>query len=211
MNDKVLQRPYQPGIRDQIANGWDAYLAITREVQRKLDVQLQHDKLNWRARNSCPCCQYEVCDNHFYSISTDLFKLMGEPQLKYRKISIMDGNASLRRVDRRESASKKVFESDYFLSVAEVNEIENLGASRQVGFGLPCLYLPLLTPNTKADGFDQSVQDASTEHCVRNWRAALPDNLKSMFSKFEETGIFVAVCRHGFILTCVDMIRSGEL
>ena len=136
---------------------------------------------------------------------------MGEPQLKYRKISIIDGNSSLQRVDRHASASKDSFESDYFLSANEVNGIENLGASHQVHSGLAHLHLHLLTPNTKADGFDQSVQDASTEHCVRNWRAALPDNLKSMFSKFDETGIFVAVCRHGFILTCVDMIRSGEL
>ena len=73
------------------------------------------------------------------------------------------------------------------------------------------LCLPLLTPNAEGDGFDEAVKDGSVEQCVRNWRAALPDNLKSMFSKFDETSIFVAVCRHGFILTCVDMIRSGEL
>jgi hypothetical protein len=29
--------------------------------------------------------------------------------------------------------------------------------------------------------------------------------------KFDETGIFVAVCHHGLILTCVDMVQSGEL
>jgi len=69
----------------------------------------------------------------------------------------------------------------------------------------------MLTPNTEGEGFDEAVKDTDAEQCVRNWRAALPDNLKSMFSKFDETGIFVAVCRHGFILTCVDMIRSGEL
>jgi hypothetical protein len=28
---------------------------------------------------------------------------------------------------------------------------------------------------------------------------------------FEETGIFIALCRHGFTLLIVDMIRSGEL
>ena len=61
------------------------------------------------------------------------------------------------------------------------------------------------------DGFGEAAADGHVDQCVRNWRAALPDNLKSMFSKFDETGIFVAVCRHGFILTCVDMIRSGEL
>ena len=62
---------------------------------------------------------------------------MGEPQLKYRKISIIDGNTSLRRVDRHESASKKAFQSEYFLSVDEVNEIEMPGASRQVCLAWP--------------------------------------------------------------------------
>ena len=69
----------------------------------------------------------------------------------------------------------------------------------------------LLTPNVEDNPFHEAVEDGDVGQCVRNWRAALPDNLKSMFSKFDETGIFVAVCRHGFILTCVDMVRSGEL
>lgn len=136
MTDKALQRPYRPGIRDQIARGWDAYLSITQEVQRQLDVALEHDKPNWRALNSCPCCQYEVCHICPYCISTDSFKLVDEPQLKYRKISIIDGNTSLRRVDRHKSASKRTFHSNYFLPVDEVNGIEMASASRQVCFGL---------------------------------------------------------------------------
>lgn len=136
MNDKALQRPYQPGIRDQIASGWDIYLSIMREVQQRIDVVLGHDTPNWRVLNSCPCCQYEVCRMHSYGISTDLFKLVGEPQLKYRKISIMDGNTSLRRVDRRQSASKQMFQSDYFLPVDQVNKFDMRGAYRQVCFGL---------------------------------------------------------------------------
>ena len=60
VNDKASQRPYWPGIRDQIASGWDAYLSITRKVQQQLDAVLKHDGPNWRALNSCPCCQYEV-------------------------------------------------------------------------------------------------------------------------------------------------------
>jgi len=136
MNDKALQRPYQRGLRNQIANGWDAYLSITHEVQRKLDEVLAHDTPNWRALNSCPCCQYEVHHLHSYSTFTDSFKLVDEPQLKYRKISILDGNTSLRRVDRQESASKQTFQSDYFLPVNEVNEFAKQGASRKVCFGL---------------------------------------------------------------------------
>ena len=136
MNDKALQRPYQPGIRCQVASGWDIYLSITQEVQRRLDVALGHDTPNWRAFNSCPCCQYEVCHMHMhsYSISIDLLKLMGEPQLKYRKIFIMDGNTSLRRVNRHQSASKQMFQSEYFLPVDEVDRFEMRGASHQVCF-----------------------------------------------------------------------------
>jgi hypothetical protein len=32
-----------------------------------------------------------------------------------------------------------------------------------------------------------------------------------MWGIFEETGIFIALCRHGFAMLIVDMIRSGEL
>ena len=134
MNDKALQRPYQPGIRYQVASGWDIYLSITQEVQRQLDIALGHDTPNWRALNSCPCCQYEVCHMHSYSIYTDFIKLMDEPQLKYRKIFIMDGNTSLRRVDRHQSASKQMFQSEYFLPVDEVNRFEMRGAPHQVCF-----------------------------------------------------------------------------
>ena len=206
-----MQRPYQRGIRDQIASAWDAYLSITREVQQKLDEAQGHNTPNWRALNSCPCCQYEVHHNHSYSISTDLFQLVDEPKLKYRKISIIDGNTSLRRVNRHESTSKKKFQSDYFLPVDKVNEVEMPGASRQVCFWCGSSVEPLLTPDVEDNPLHEVVEDGDVGQCVRNWRAALPDNLKSMFSIFDETGIFVAVCRHGFILTCVDMVRSGEL
>jgi len=95
MNDEALQRPYQLGFRRQIASGWDIYLSITQEVQQQLDVVLGHNMPNWRALNSCPCCQYKVCHIHSYSMTTDLFKLMDEPHLKYHQISIIDGNTSL--------------------------------------------------------------------------------------------------------------------
>jgi hypothetical protein len=78
---------------------------------------------------------------HSYSISTDLFKLTGEPRLKYCKILILDGNTSLRRVDRHQSASQQMFQSEYFLPVDEVNKFEMQGASHQVCFGLAPLHL----------------------------------------------------------------------
>jgi hypothetical protein len=32
-----------------------------------------------------------------------------------------------------------------------------------------------------------------------------------MHSVFDETGIFLALCRHGFVLLIVDMVQSGEM
>jgi hypothetical protein len=32
-----------------------------------------------------------------------------------------------------------------------------------------------------------------------------------MWGIFNETGIFLALCRHGFVLVVADMIQSGEL
>lgn len=75
----------------------------------------------------------------------------------------------------------------------------------------PISILTSAETHVEGDGFDETGKDGDEDNCVRNWRAARPDNLKSMFSRFDETGIFVAVCRHGFILTCTDMVRSGEL
>jgi hypothetical protein len=48
-------------------------------------------------------------------------------------------------------------------------------------------------------------------NCTKNWTAAKPDNEKMMWEKYDETGIFAAVCRHGQVLVMCDMIRSGEL
>lgn len=32
-----------------------------------------------------------------------------------------------------------------------------------------------------------------------------------MWGIFDETGIFLALCQHGFVLVVADMVRSGEL
>jgi hypothetical protein len=37
------------------------------------------------------------------------------------------------------------------------------------------------------------------------------DITRKMWAIFDETGIFLALCRHGFALVIADMVRSGEL
>ena len=37
------------------------------------------------------------------------------------------------------------------------------------------------------------------------------DVTKRMWAIFDETGVFLALCRHGFSLVIADMVQSGEL
>lgn len=47
--------------------------------------------------------------------------------------------------------------------------------------------------------------------CVERWKANADDSKKGMFDCFEESGVFIAACRHGFVLAMADMVCSGEL
>ena len=68
------------------------------------------------------------------------------------------------------------------------------------------------TDGAAANDVTGSARQKAIEACVRNWKAAASDaQKKSMWEIFDETGIFAAACRHGFILIVVDMVRSGEL
>lgn len=48
-------------------------------------------------------------------------------------------------------------------------------------------------------------------NCAERWTNAGPDQQKRMFTLFDETGIFIATCRHRTVLYACDMIKSGEL
>jgi hypothetical protein len=56
-----------------------------------------------------------------------------------------------------------------------------------------------------------SASASASFHCVDRWRNAGPEQCKRMFSIFDESGIFIAACRHRIILLACDMVQSGEL
>jgi Kyakuja-Dileera-Zisupton transposase len=64
-----------------------------------------------------------------------------------------------------------------------------------------------------ADSEQAGVADGDTEGttCTDCWQATMSDVLKHMWAIYRESGIFLAVCHHGFIWLILDMIRSGEL
>ncbi|EJD47348.1 hypothetical protein AURDEDRAFT_62365, partial [Auricularia subglabra TFB-10046 SS5] len=47
--------------------------------------------------------------------------------------------------------------------------------------------------------------------CAKRWKASKAEHQKIALDIFEQTGIYIIVCRHGFVLWYVEMRRSGEL
>jgi hypothetical protein len=158
-------------------------------------MAIGHDIPNWRALNACAPCSYE---------------LNGEPPLKFTRMYVMDGGNSAKRMmgigDRQCGDTRVYTESDYKLPRTFVdcftNEVLQSHSAHQ---------------HDRPD--DDVISDAEedvprahiAEDCSKNWKAAADDDKKRMWAIFDETGIFVAACRHGFILWYADMIKSGEL
>ena len=123
----------------------------------------------------------------------------------------MDGNNSLKRIRQVGShaiANHRVFESDYFLTHEYVNkfadEVKRKAPAEDTD---DTPETPLPDEGNPTDGAQAGV----TVACADNWKASQANELRRMWSIYEETGIFAAACRHGMILWLADMVRSGEL
>ena len=54
------------------------------------------------------------------------------------------------------------------------------------------------------------MQDPDYNPCAARWRNMNEELTSQMWGIFDEMGVFMAFCRHGFVLVIVDMVRSGE-
>ncbi|RDB19588.1 hypothetical protein Hypma_013286 [Hypsizygus marmoreus] len=186
--------PYFPYLSTQFSAAYDAYLEICRRVDHQINAALGYDAPNSRLLRSCPACFY---------------KLEGEPELEFSSFVSIDGNNSLKRlgttvrglserIDTRNSLS------DRWLTPEEVDRFKDEVKSR-----------PSPKQADEADDSDDWVdidgELTGSMKCVDRWRNAGPEERKKMFALFDESGIFIASCRHRVVLLVCDMIRSGEL
>ncbi|KAG6835638.1 hypothetical protein H0H93_016291 [Arthromyces matolae] len=156
--------------------------------------------------------------------------LEGEPDLVFRRMLVMDGNNSLKRIKgigNRQVADPRQFESsDYFLSADYVDQFANEVKARPTPIPATAT-TPSTTmtmevepqatgsngpePNDKDNEGDPTDGVIDMSGCTDNWKAAASDEKKKMWAIFDEAGIFACACRHGFVLWLIDMVRSGEL
>ncbi|RDX41460.1 hypothetical protein OH76DRAFT_1459149 [Lentinus brumalis] len=203
----VYYIPYRRFYRKAIADAFDIYLVILRDVKVQIMKALGRDSPEWRAKNGCPACAY---------------KLLGEEPSSIDRMVVMDGNNSLKRVlasGGRATADLRVFEDDYFLPRDFVDSFANEVKSRHLPRKPDLADNPHdEEPGQQSD--DDEVPDGDEGDptdgaeilgsCASNWKAAAADEKKRMWSIYDESGIFASACRHGLILWIADMVRSGE-
>lgn len=108
-----------------------------------------------------------------------------------------DGNDSLKRCVNAGAADLRVYESDYFIPQQQVNKFQDEVANSRGN-------------KRQEEAYNPGATEAS--ECEKRWKNASADTRPGGKPKaiFSETGVFVATCRHSFILTVCDMVNSGE-
>ncbi|KAF8166470.1 hypothetical protein K438DRAFT_2025151 [Mycena galopus ATCC 62051] len=188
--------PYQLYLCQQFSISYDLYLDLRHQTDERVMRALGRNS-SWCLKHACPACNY---------------KLEGEDVLVFDTLMTMDSNDSLKRVLQRE----KVGMAD---AVDEMGE-PALGKSREHvdnrdagdGYYISWERVDRWARDRVADRLP--MQTASTEEnnpCADHWKNMINDMMSKMWGIFDKTGIFLVLCRHGFVLVIADMIKSGEL
>ncbi|KAL1741794.1 hypothetical protein HDZ31DRAFT_44654, partial [Schizophyllum fasciatum] len=96
---------YHHTYRQQFSDAFDAYLAILRGVQSRVDSALGRD-VEWRVKHHCAACSHQVSD---------------EATLRPARLQAMDGNESLKRVAGWGHTDKRAFNSMFLIRPEDVD------------------------------------------------------------------------------------------
>ncbi|KAJ7473405.1 hypothetical protein FB451DRAFT_1035558 [Mycena latifolia] len=180
---------YKPYLCQQFSISYDIYLQIRRETDDRIMHALGRDS-TWRMKHACPACTY---------------KLEGEEKLIFDMLTTMDGNDSLKRVLRRTKTTMAEDETGE-PTLGKSSERQD-GRDAGDGYYLSREKVDKWAKTRLAEFPLQEEPNA----CADRWKNMISDVTSKMWGIFDETGIFLALCRHGFVLVVADMIRSGEL
>ncbi|KIK17790.1 hypothetical protein PISMIDRAFT_110687 [Pisolithus microcarpus 441] len=180
---------FQRYLSRQFTIAFDLYLQIRARVDSIVSQVLQRDSEDWHLKHACAACTH---------------KLTGKPELRFKLLYAMDGNNSLKHIlqhlpdeiedghspTSRDLPTGLVLTSGHYLSREYVNK-----------FAFTCFYLCCN---------NESAQDSDTNPCAGRWKNMDDAKTRKAWGVYDETGIFIAVCRHGTCLLIADMVQSGE-
>ncbi|KAG1726654.1 hypothetical protein EDB19DRAFT_1643359, partial [Suillus lakei] len=147
----------------------------------------KHSHLRENQNNPAPHSIFHVTA---VGISGNLPSLFGynrpnEPILIPRHLHCMDGNFSAKRLDGSGTSDPRIFHSCYFIPQADVEHF-------------------------KDDVHNNHSAPQTTVSCTENWIAAKAVE-ENKIVVFDQMGIFLVACHHGFIECVTEMACSGKL
>ncbi|KAF6751976.1 hypothetical protein DFP72DRAFT_1033987 [Ephemerocybe angulata] len=194
---------YRTALREVLSACYDLYLRLRDEVELRVTNALDRTGL-WRVKNVCPACTY---------------KLEGEDTLLFSILVTMDGNDSLKRIIRRSLEATQVPLDDDEMQPTQTQP----GASAERNNGRTVdsdgVYY-ISREQADRQGKEHSGQkgpelaeeeETHSSACAGRWQNMKKEVTEKMWGIFDETGIFLCLCRHGFVIALLDMVRSGEL
>ncbi|KAG1721163.1 hypothetical protein EDD22DRAFT_983130 [Suillus occidentalis] len=177
---------FYPYLSHQFSIALDVYLQILANVDSLVHQAISRSDPIWRLKHTCPACTY---------------MLKGEVPLKFSLLYTMDGNDSLKQV-------LKKLDSDDDNDNAPPRSAEL--PSTQVVRGdryLSREYVDQFLADSPADMMADEDKD---NPCAGRWKNMRDEKTRKMWGVFDESGIFMSACCHGFLLLIADMVQGGE-
>ncbi|KAG2048300.1 hypothetical protein BDR06DRAFT_984879 [Suillus hirtellus] len=173
--------PYHPYLTMQLSAAFDAYVEILHHVDQYLCTALKCDTLHWHLLNLCPACFYVLED---------------KPKLEFNWLVSINSNNSLKRWDSTIYGTSARLDSckacsNFWIDSGTVNKFSGEAAPEE--------------GSNWEDDLAVEINPGSFS-CADWWKNTGPEVCKNMFLVFNELGIFIAACRHCFILLACDMI-----
>ena len=182
--------PFKSYLSRQLSIALDLYITIRNAVMHDVQIALGRNTPDWRVKHLCPPCTYRQEGDAAH--------------LKFSMLYTIDGNDSLKRILRREPAPEALPNA----TEPTLGTSSELGDSRQVAYECYLTQQDVNQWSKDALGGDIDVEDDNP--CAERWRNMKTEVTARMWGIFEETGLFLSLCRHGFVLFLADMVHTGE-
>ncbi|KAF7371676.1 hypothetical protein MVEN_00023800 [Mycena venus] len=142
-----------------------------------------------------------------------MYELVEEEEMMFSMLFAMDGNESLRRVFRKASNPDGSVDIDEETGRPLPGKSKERTDDRDAGENYWVLRdkVDKWAKERVANLLPRDEVPGEETPCSDRWKNMINDLTAKMWGVFDETGIFLALCRHGFVLLLADMIRSGEL
>ncbi|KAG2343102.1 hypothetical protein BDR05DRAFT_976169 [Suillus weaverae] len=173
----------------QFSIALDIYLQILASVNMLVYEVLLRGDPHWRLKHACPACMY---------------KLQGEVPMKFSLLYAMDGNDSLKQVLKKSTQDNLDTNSPFPQRSSELPTTQFVSGDCYLSNN----YSEQFARDSPTDML--SLDDDEDNPCAGHWKNMQDEKMKKMWGIFNELGIFMSICRHGFSLLIANMVQSGE-